>query len=278
MDLDLDLEVAELRSKVLELQEEESLVHELWAADVERLEKELSEARASAPAQEVFLELERVELALAHEIERNNILQEDKDRCEAAHARDVTSLEAMLQQVMSENARFAKETSRLASDLFAVTDSANRVSPVMSENERHEAARDDAGNLIGDVRGKALRMINDIKKRGGEMDRFTDNIQAWSDGNFKDVPKIHPYSPAVQDVLCKAFALEPEVEQTPQAQTPDFQADEEPEAEQPLPSFNLGPAEQQEPEAELSIRSLDVLGMGSLSASPSLAGFHFASA
>jgi len=56
---------------------------------------------------EAFQELERLELALVDERQRGIQLNEEKLAAEASHARDVTMLEKMLQQIIAENGSLA---------------------------------------------------------------------------------------------------------------------------------------------------------------------------
>lgn len=57
---------------------------------------------------EVYKELERMEMELQKVREENNKLKDQKAACEEAHARDVSTLEAMLSQIMNENQRLTK--------------------------------------------------------------------------------------------------------------------------------------------------------------------------
>lgn len=57
---------------------------------------------------EVYRELERMEMELRKVREENSKLKDQKAACEEAHARDVSTLEAMLSQIMSENQRLTK--------------------------------------------------------------------------------------------------------------------------------------------------------------------------
>jgi len=60
---------------------------------------------------EVYQELENMEIELRKIRDENNRLKEEKDVCEAAHGRDVSTLEAMLAQIMAENQRLTKAVS-----------------------------------------------------------------------------------------------------------------------------------------------------------------------
>lgn len=94
-------EVAQLRLEVASLREEGEIVRKMWAADVDRLSVELSQARASAsgsadpdPTRELFLELERMEVALVEERQRASVLIEEK----AARDSDIKSLQLALER------------------------------------------------------------------------------------------------------------------------------------------------------------------------------------
>lgn len=66
---------------------------------------------APSPAAEMFQELERLDLELQKVRDENRKLKDEKDVCEAAHARDVSALEAMLAQVVEENKSLSKALS-----------------------------------------------------------------------------------------------------------------------------------------------------------------------
>merc|ERR1719158_1079375 len=60
---------------------------------------------------EIYQELERMEMELVKVRDENGRLRDEKDACEAAHSRDVAALEAMLDQMMSENKRLTRALS-----------------------------------------------------------------------------------------------------------------------------------------------------------------------
>lgn len=57
---------------------------------------------------EVYKELERMEMELQKVRDENSRLREEKAACEEAHSRDISTLEAMLTQIMSDNQRLKK--------------------------------------------------------------------------------------------------------------------------------------------------------------------------
>lgn len=62
-------------------------------------------SNASHQLTEMCRELELLELALVKARQENGALREENESCKAAHARDVATLETMLQQALAENAR-----------------------------------------------------------------------------------------------------------------------------------------------------------------------------
>lgn len=92
---------------------------------VERMESELSEA------QQIYQELERMEMELRKVKTESISLKEDKEACEAAHKRDVTTLEDMLSQMMEENKRLNKA---LADVGTLPSSSEKKVNPVGSDD------------------------------------------------------------------------------------------------------------------------------------------------
>jgi hypothetical protein len=63
---------------------------------------------------QIYKELERLEIELQKVREENNKLREEKASSEAAHARDVSALEAMLDQMMADNRNLTKALSEVA--------------------------------------------------------------------------------------------------------------------------------------------------------------------
>jgi len=69
-----------------------------------------------AELRDLYKELESLEHALNNEREKAATLADEKDELEAAHSRDIASLEAMLQQVCQERDRLATENRRLVAE------------------------------------------------------------------------------------------------------------------------------------------------------------------
>jgi len=70
---------------------------------------------------DIYQELERMEIELRKVREENIRLKEDKEACEAAHSRDVSTLEAMLEQMMLEKQRLTKALAETESLLSRVS-------------------------------------------------------------------------------------------------------------------------------------------------------------
>lgn len=73
-----------------------------------RAPPDLSPSPAAPASDEVYKELERMEIELRKVRDENSKLKEEKAACEEAHSRDVSTLEAMLSQMMNDNERLKK--------------------------------------------------------------------------------------------------------------------------------------------------------------------------
>lgn len=110
-----------------------------WQADVTRLEQqmmqELERLReradclpADVPAasgtsdelQQVYRELENLEIALVQERQRVAQLLEEKEALKAGHTRDIGELEEMLAQVMADKEQLAQENHRLTAEVLSL--------------------------------------------------------------------------------------------------------------------------------------------------------------
>lgn len=137
----LENEVAQLKAQVASLREEAEIVRKMWAADVDRLSIELTRARDSASSakdsiRELFLELERMELAMTVERQRVSTLLEEKASQDAANkslklalAEEVDSRKELLEEKISAEARATIEAQSLESMLVQL----------MTDYERLEA-------------------------------------------------------------------------------------------------------------------------------------------
>mmetsp|Transcript_36013 Transcript_36013/g.78782 ORF Transcript_36013/g.78782 Transcript_36013/m.78782 type:complete len:169 (+) Transcript_36013:113-619(+) len=98
--------------------------------DISRLESELNKVRTSSTREvpcetktdldEALHELESLELALVREKQRVSQLLEEKEASEAAHARDINVLEAMLEQAILDKDHVVEENERLKAECMAL--------------------------------------------------------------------------------------------------------------------------------------------------------------
>lgn len=129
---------------------------------------------------EIVRELERMEQELQKIRDENHRLTEDKKACEAAHGRDVSTLEAMLAQIMEDNKRLTKALSHTENLLVKSTEKkvspmAMSVNPISSFDEMIASAKKVEGDPIAQsvhsVRSVAEPAFEPDIDRSGEFDR-----------------------------------------------------------------------------------------------------------
>jgi len=93
-------------------------------------------AAADMTSAEVYKELERMEIELQKVRDENGRLKDEKTACEEAHTRDVSTLEAMLSQIMNDNERLTKALEQAELRLRAQ----NKVPPTACSPEGSEGS------------------------------------------------------------------------------------------------------------------------------------------
>lgn len=137
------------------------------------------EGAAPSEVAQIYQELERMEMELRKVRDENSRLRDDKEACEAAHARDVTSLEAMLSQMMEENRRVAKALSDAESTLNsaekrAVNGSPSAVNPIRGLDDKIVQTKKLEGIPLSpcvSIRSEAEPAIEPDIERSSEFDR-----------------------------------------------------------------------------------------------------------
>eukprot|EP00927_Polykrikos_kofoidii_P001683 TRINITY_DN10645_c0_g1_i2.p1 TRINITY_DN10645_c0_g1~~TRINITY_DN10645_c0_g1_i2.p1 ORF type:complete len:301 (-),score=61.95 TRINITY_DN10645_c0_g1_i2:143-1045(-) len=120
---------------------------------------------------EMYRELEGLELALAKERQRVSTLTEEKLACETAHARDISALEAMLNQVMSERDELKVRSEKLLAENTRLRE----------DNRRHVIrARHTIVGTLADLKEADVQVKCDTSDPEPEVERSVNDSDRYS--------------------------------------------------------------------------------------------------
>jgi hypothetical protein len=128
----------------------------------------------SAAHREILQELERMEIELQKVRSEKCRLKEEKDACENAHQRDVSTLEAMLAQIMEDNKRLTKALAEADAKLNKINQVHSSSLDKIAESNKMEA--DALSTTTRSVRSVAEPALEPDIDRSSEFDRSKLNL------------------------------------------------------------------------------------------------------